>query len=174
MKEIMEKIKNAETEYQVLTKKLDNMEAETSVLKSKIMACEDEEKTIYDSYFLGKSSDKDLTDIRKKVQATKEGLTSHSKMLESLNRCIIKKEKEISTLHKQSNSLRHQVWNSLFEKKVAEIPASVRATVKELVTIGLQCSMGLNFILPKIFPLPTNSEIQKICKEQAVECGIDE
>lgn len=164
-KEIVKKIKNAETEYQVLTKKLDDMEAETSVLKSKITACEEEEKAIYDSYFLGNASDKNLADIRKKVQAAKESLSSHSKMLESLNRCIGKKEKEIAALHKQSNVLRHQTWQSLFEQKTAEIPENVKALVKELITIGLNCSMGRDFILPKIFPLPTNSEIQGIYKQ---------
>lgn len=172
-KEIVKKIKNAEMEYRVLTKKLDDMEAETSVLKSKITACEEEEKAIYDSYFLGNASDKDLADIRKKVQAAKDALSTHSKMIESLNRCIAGKEKEIAGLNKQRDSLRHQVWESLFRQKAAAIPETVRELVKELVTVGLNCSMGRDFILPKIFPIPSNSEIQGIYKRLSGELNIE-
>lgn len=94
-------------------------------------------------------------------------------MIESLNRCITGKEKEIAALRKNVDSLRHQVWSSLFEAQVAAIPETIRAVVKELICIGLNCSMGRDFILPKIFVMPTNTEIQAIYQRIASELNIE-
>lgn len=167
------KLKDVETEFQSLTQRLDTMEAETSILKSKVESCENEERTVYDSYFLGKSSDRDLTDIRKKLQTARDALSTHSKMLESLARCISTKEREIAGLCKQVDSLRHRVWSSLFEEKTAAIPDNIMALVEELVVVGLNASMGRDFILPKIFPLPTNTETQTIYKRLSTDLGIE-
>lgn len=171
--EAIEKIKTVEGEFQALTQKLDDMEAQTSILKSKVESCENEERSVYDSYFLGKVSDKDLTDIRKKVQDAKDALSTHSKMIESLNRCITGKEREVAALRKQVDSLRHQVWSSLFEAKVSTIPETIRAVVKDLVVIGLNCSMGRDFILPKIFVMPASGEIQQIYQKLATSLGVE-
>lgn len=171
--DVVAKLRGAEVEYQSLTQRLDTMEAETASLNAKVATCEDEEKNVYDSYFLGRASDKDLTDIRKKLQTAKDALSTHSKMIESLARCITGKEREVAALRKQINNFIYQVWQSLFEQKATAIPETIRAVVKELVVIGLNCSMGRDFILPKIFPLPTNTEIQTIYKRLSTDLGID-
>lgn len=167
------KLKDVEVEFQALTQKLDAMEAQTSALKVKVESSENEERSVYDSYFLGKVTEKDLETIRNKTKQAKDALSTHSKMLESLNRCITGKDKELSTLRKQVDSLRHQVWSSLFQQKAAAIPETVRAAVRELICVGLNSNRGLHFILPEVFPLPGNEKIQQIYQKLATELNIE-
>lgn len=167
------KLRDVEGEFQALTQKLDAMEGQTSTLKAKVEACENEEKAVYDSYFLGKATEKDLEAIRKKTQEAKDSISVHSKMLESISRCISTKEREIAGLRKEIDLLRYRVWASLFEAKVSTIPETVRQAVRELITIGLNCSMGRDFILPKIFLMPTSGEIQEIYKRLSLDLGIE-
>ncbi len=172
-RDVLAKIKTVEGEFQTLTRRLDELEGQTASLNAKVIACEDEEKTVYDGYFLGKCTEKDLEAIRKKTRDVKDAVTGHSKMIESLGRCIVGKEKEISALRKRVDSLRHQVWQSLFEAKASTIPETIRQAVRELVTIGLNCAIGRDFILPKIFTMPTNTEIQNIYTKLSSEMGIE-
>lgn len=167
------KLKDVEVEFQALTQKLDAMEAQTSALKVKVESSENEERSVYDSYFLGKATEKDLEAIKRKTQQARDAISIHSKMLESLNRCISTKEREIAGLRKEIDSLRHKLWQSLFEAKVSTIPETVRQAVRELITIGLNCSMGRDFILPKIFLMPTSGEIQEIYKRLSLDLGIE-
>jgi predicted nucleic acid-binding Zn-ribbon protein len=167
------KTQATEIEYQSLIKKLDTLEEETKPMRLKIQDCENEEKAVYDNYFLGKASDKDLSAVQDRVKKTKDALSLHSKKLESLNRCIVQKQKEIQQFQKQEVGLRHQLWEAIFKQKASGIPEDVKTIVKELVAIGLQASMHRDFILSKIFTLPNNLEIQKIYKQLSKEFGIE-
>lgn len=167
------KTRATEIEYQCLIKKLDVFEEETKPMRLKIQDCENEEKAVYDNYFLGKASEKDLTAAQEKARKARDSLGFHSKKLESLNRCVTQKQKEIQNLQKQKDSLRHRVWESIFTQRASEIPEDVKTIVKELVVVGLQACMGRDYILPRIFEFPNNSEIQKIYKELTSRFNID-
>ena len=121
-----------------------------------------------------KTTEQALKGARGAHEAAQKAYSESNELVEAISRALKKRESEFVTLQAQKDSLRHKMWNAIFEQKAAEIPESVRVTINELVTIGLQCSMGLNFILPKIFPLPTNSEIQGNYKELATKFGISD
>ena len=159
-----------------LQNKHDTLEASLPEITQQIETAERLKRTSLDSYALhgDKQSESELRKARTAHEQAVRQQSETNELVEATNRALKKIESEFVTLQAKKDSLRHQVWNSLFEQKSAEIPASVRATVNELVTIGLQCSMGMNFILPKIFPLPTNSEIQKIYKELTTKFGISD
>ena len=157
-------IESLQTRQIELTRKLDDLRENLPLFQRRIADARTERTKIFDDMILGESSKDDLKRCDKALESAELEYSESQEIYDALVRGVKNCESELPKLHTQVDSLRHQVWNSLFEQRAAEIPESVRATVNELVTIGLQCSMGLNFILPKIFPLPTNSEIQKICK----------
>lgn len=158
-----------------LQRKCDDLQESLPGLSREIENAEKAKTAALDNFAMtsNKTTESALKAARQNCDDASKKLAETNELVEATNRALKKMESEFVTLQAQKDSLRHQVWNSLFEQRAAEIPESVRATVKELVAIGLQCSMGLNFILPKIFPLPTNSEIQEIYKDQTIKYDIN-
>lgn len=156
-----------------LTQKLDAMRENLPVLQRHISDVRTERAKIFDAMVLGESSKDDLKRCDKALEQAEREYSEAQEIYDALVRGVKNCESELPKLHTQVDSLRHQVWKTLFEQKTASIPESIKTAVKELICIGLNCSMGRDFILPKIFLLPDSTEIQSIYKRIALELNIE-
>lgn len=167
---------SCQTSIAELQRKSDTLQESLPGLNREVENAEKAKTAALDNFAMtsNKTTESALKAARGAHEAAQKAYSESNELVDATSRALKKRESEFLTLQKQMDSLRHQMWNSLFEQRAAEIPESVRTIVNELIAIGLQCSMGRDFILPKVFPLPTNSEIQKIYKEQTKKYSINE